>query len=96
MKVFVSDLADADLAEIYQYIAERSPAGADSFVREIARRFENLGMFPFIGRERSMLFRGMRSVVVHPYVVFYTVEPDGIVIMRVLHGRRDIDLEFQR
>jgi plasmid stabilization system protein ParE len=30
------------------------------------------------------------------YVIFYLVERDRIVIVRVLHGRRDIDAEFQR
>jgi plasmid stabilization system protein ParE len=34
--------------------------------------------------------------VAYPYVIFYMVEGDGIIILRVLHGRRDIDSEFQR
>jgi plasmid stabilization system protein ParE len=29
-------------------------------------------------------------VPVHPYVVFYRVRNDGIEIVRVLHGRRDV------
>jgi toxin ParE1/3/4 len=96
MKVFVSDQADADLRQIYRYLAERNAAAAESLIREIDRKFENLSHFPFIGRERSTLSAGIRSVVTHPYVVFYTVEPDRIIIVRVLHGSRDIDAEFQR
>jgi toxin ParE1/3/4 len=97
MKIFVSDRADADLLQIYRYLAERNRTAAESlFFREIDRKFENLGLFPFIGRERTTLSKGIRSVVAHPYVIFYMVDGDRIVIVRVLHGRRDIDAEFQR
>jgi toxin ParE1/3/4 len=96
MKVFVSDRADADLLQIYRYLAERNPAAAESIIREIHRKFENLSHFPFIGRDRSTLSQGTRSVVVHPYVIFYMVERDRIIILRILHGHRDVDAEFQR
>jgi toxin ParE1/3/4 len=96
MKIFVSDRADADLLHIITYLSERSPAAARSVAREINRRFENLSQFPFIGRERSALVPGLRSLVVWPYVIFYLVEPDQISVVRVLDGRRDIDAEFQR
>jgi toxin ParE1/3/4 len=55
-----------------------------------------LSHFPFIGRERSSLARGLRSIVANIHVIFYTVERERIVIVRVLDGRRDIDAEFQR
>jgi toxin ParE1/3/4 len=96
MKVVVSDKADADLVQIYRHLCSQSSVGAESIAREIARKFRNLSDFPFIGRERSSLARGLRSVVVYPYVIFYTIEPNSIVIVRVLHGHRDIDSEFQR
>jgi toxin ParE1/3/4 len=96
MKVIVSDKADADLVQIYRHLSSQSSAGAESIAREIARKFRNLSDFPFIGRERSSLAQGLRSVIVYPYVIFYTIEPDSIVIVRVLHGHRDIDSEFQR
>jgi plasmid stabilization system protein ParE len=67
-----------------------------SRVTDIDRKFENLSYFPFIGRERSSLARGLRSIVANIHVIFYTVERERIVIVRVLDGRRDIDAEFQR
>lgn len=66
------------------------------FAREIDRKFANLIDFPFIGRDRSALSQGIRSIVAYPYVIFYRIEASGIAIIRVLHGRRDIDAEFQR
>jgi toxin ParE1/3/4 len=67
MRVFVSDQADADLLQIYRYLAERSPAAAESVAREIDRKFGILSDFPFVGRDRSTLAQGIRSVVAHPY-----------------------------
>ena len=96
MNIFISDQADADLLQIISYLVERNPAAAHSLVREIDKKFENLSHFPFIGRERSSLAHGLRSVAAGKYVIFYLVERDRIAIVRVLDGRRDIDMEFQR
>jgi toxin ParE1/3/4 len=96
MKVFVSDHADADLAQIKHYLAKRSPAAVLSLSHELDRTFQNLSDFPFIGRKRPTLGDEIRSISIHPYVVFYMVEADCVVIVRVLHGRRDIDAEFRR
>jgi plasmid stabilization system protein ParE len=51
---------------------------------------------PFIGRERSIFARGLRSIVVENYVIFYRAERERILIVRVLDGRRDIAAEFER
>jgi toxin ParE1/3/4 len=96
MKIVVSEQADADLLQIFQYLVERNPNAADAIARDIDRKFKNLCEFPFIGRERSSLASGLRSIVAGIHVIFYTVESHRIVIVRVLDGRRDIDAEFQR
>ncbi|WP_373233501.1 type II toxin-antitoxin system RelE/ParE family toxin, partial [Cohnella sp.] len=33
--------------------------------------------------------RGYRFIVVNPYLVFYRIMNDTVVIHRILHGRRD-------
>jgi toxin ParE1/3/4 len=96
MKIFVSDRADADILQIYEFLTERNPAAAESLAHEIDRKFQNLSRFPFIGRERSSLARGVRSIVAGMYVIFYMVESDRVIIARVIDSRRDIDAEFQR
>jgi toxin ParE1/3/4 len=96
MNIFVSDRADADILQIYKFLAERNPAAAESLVREIDNKFQNLSRFPFIGRERSSLAPGVRSIVAGIHVIFYMIERNRIIIVRVLDGRRDIDAEFQR
>ena len=96
MIVFIAAEARADLLQIDSYIAERNPATADSLAEAINKKFENLLHFPFIGRDRSDLGPGLRSIVADHYVIFYMVEVNRLTIVRVLDGRRDIDAEFLR
>ena len=96
MKIYVSEEADSDLLKIHAYIAERNLAAAVSLANEFNQKFANLARFPFIGRDRSNLLKGVRSVVAENYVIFCRVDRDLVVIVRVLDGRRDIDAEFQR
>jgi len=95
MKVYLSDDADADLLVIHSYLAERNPAAALSLAREFQATFVRLSRFPFIGRDRSHLMSGVRSLVLG-YVVFYRLEADRVTVLRIMDGRRDIDSEFQR
>jgi toxin ParE1/3/4 len=39
---------------------------------------------------------GVRSMPVHPYVVFYRVRNEAVEIVRVIHGRRDIGTIFAK
>ena len=96
MKILVTDRAKGDLLRLYLYLAERNPRSADAIVEAIAIKFEHLSRFPFIGRDRSVLAPGLRSLVVGNLLIFYTVEQDRIIVVRVIDGRMDIDEEFQR
>ena len=96
MKVLLSDKASRDLLRIYSYIAERNPTAAEVLVQRIDEKFDQLSDLPFIGRERSSLAPGLRSVIVGTHLIFYTVSPDSITIVRVIDGRMDIDEEFRR
>jgi toxin ParE1/3/4 len=43
-----------------------------------------------LGRSREEVAPGLRSFPFGRYVIFYEVMPDGIAIVRVLHGARDL------
>ena len=96
MKIVLADKAKSDLFRIYSYVEQRSPAAAEKILSRIDKKFDQLTWFPFIGRERSSLAPGLRSVIVGTHLIFYTVEDDSIIIVRVIDGRMDIDEEFRR
>ena len=96
MKIVWSERAESDLLQIYTYLAERNLKAADALVQEVDAKFKNLTRFPFIGRERSSLAPGLRSILIGTHLIFYLIERDRIVIVRVIDGRMDIDEEFKR
>lgn len=49
-----------------------------------------LAEFPELGRGRDELLRGVRSWVVGAYLIFYRVEATSLIVIRVLHGARDL------
>jgi toxin ParE1/3/4 len=80
----------SDLAEIWDYIADDSEAQADAFVAKIDAKFQILAKQPGIGRLRDELAADLRSLPIGRYVIFYLSLANGVEIIRVLHGSRDI------
>lgn len=66
----------------------------DGILARLEQQARKLAQAPGIGRPRAELRPGLRSCVVGSYVIFYRAIPDGIEVIRVLHGRRDIEAIF--
>ena len=96
MKIVVSDRARRDLLDIFSYLAERNPTAAESALHAIQDKFEHLSRFPFIGRERESLASGLRSLLAGTHLIFYVVESDRVVVIRVIDGRMDVEEQFRR
>lgn len=84
-----------DIDGIWDYIAENSPTRASQFVRRLKRKLEELAANPYMGRARPELDAGLRSFPFEHYVVIYRPVPEGIEVVRILHGRQDIDALFR-
>ncbi|MGH6836503.1 MAG: type II toxin-antitoxin system RelE/ParE family toxin [Methylocella sp.] len=93
-RILIRPRAENDLAEIWDFIAEDSQARADSFLDRIDQSFYDLAGNPNIGRARGELSPNLRSIPFGRYVIFYLALPDGIEIVRVLHGARDLNAIF--
>jgi toxin ParE1/3/4 len=93
----VSPRATADLDEIWLYVAEESgsPNIAQRLTDSITDRFYVLSEHPYLGRSRSELGPGLRSHPVRNYLIFYRVDEGDVLIVRVLHGNRDIEAVFR-
>ena len=87
--------AEADILEIWGYIAEDSVVAADRWVDKLDEKFALWDTQPMMGRAREELSPGIRSLAFGRYVVFFQPVPDGIDVVRVLHGSRDIDASFE-
>ena len=94
LRVIRRPLAQTDILEIWEFIADNSVAAADRWVDHLDDQFRLLATQPMMGRAREELSPGVRSFPIGRYVVFYVPIDDGIDVVRVLHGARDIDALF--
>lgn len=51
---------------------------------------EPLRQFPHSGAPRPRLAPGLRVTFHYPYAIYYTPTAEAVVIVRVLHGARDV------
>jgi toxin ParE1/3/4 len=78
------------------YLAQRgSIETAERFLDKIDRKFKRLSQFPQMGRQRDELYPGLRSVPLEDYLIFYRLVANGIEVMRVVGGYRDLEALFR-
>lgn len=87
--------AETDLLELWVTIAEENLTAADETLDVIQATAMILGTQPEMGRARTELAKGLRSLPTRtPYLIFYLPDDDGLLVVRVLHHARDIDAEY--
>jgi toxin ParE1/3/4 len=82
--------AELDLLEIGSRIAADNPLAADRWLDLLEQKCQLLATMPELGRRRDELAAQLRSLAVGEYVLFYLPQTDGVEIIRVLHGARDL------
>jgi toxin ParE1/3/4 len=87
--------AEADILEIWDYIAEDSALEADRWVDRLDEKIALWATQDLMGRERNELGSGIRSLPFGRYVVFFEPLLDGIDIVRILHSSRDTNPNFE-
>jgi plasmid stabilization system protein ParE len=98
MTCIVKGRARLDLKGHWQYIARDNVEAADRLLRAAEDTFNFIAEHPTLGSQRS--FRkivGVRSRAVtgfKNYLVFYQMRGERVVILRVLHGMRDLPRLF--
>lgn len=93
-RVILTRRAETDLDEIWLHIALENPQAADGVIDAIVDHASIVATQPLIGRARSELTAELRSFPEGSYVIFYEPLSDGVRIIRVLHGARDLDTIF--
>jgi toxin ParE1/3/4 len=88
MKVRFTRPAQRDLAEIYDYISQDSPAIASRFVARLVERARKLANQPYEGMQTD---EPNTRVILAPrlrYFIFYTLDADEIHITHIRHMSR--------
>ncbi|SMH44198.1 type II toxin-antitoxin system RelE/ParE family toxin [Mesorhizobium australicum] len=85
-----TELAKRDIQDIWLGIAVHNPDAATRIVQRIDARIRLLSEFPEPGPERPEVAIGPPALVEGNYLILYRVETDTVLIVRVVHGARDL------
>ena len=69
---------------------QASAEKATRFITALEASFEPALQFPLAGVPRAHFGPDIRVLFHHPYAIYYQPQPDAIVILRVIHGARDV------
>ncbi|MBN9071231.1 MAG: type II toxin-antitoxin system RelE/ParE family toxin [Rhizobiales bacterium] len=94
MRVVFTPAAEADLDDIWLNVALESPRAADKLIDDIRDRTSPLFDFPELGSARPEIAAEMRVLTEGAYLILYRIVEDGVEIVRVIHGARDLTALF--
>jgi len=90
MEVELSSQALEDLSSIALYIAADSPVRALTFTDELQEKAFSLQHMPYKGADRNDVLVGLRLLPHRNYNIYYKVQGQKLIVVRILHAARDI------
>jgi len=96
-RVEITPVAEADIAEIWDYIAQDSPDKATAFTLALEEQIASLEEFPERCpriAENEILGTSYRHLDHGPYRTIFRVSGATVVILRVIHGARLLDTSY--
>ncbi len=93
-KILLSEAAYYDIDSMFSYISQDNKNAAERLRTRLYEAIKQLTEFPEKGavlpeEDAPGATRGYRRIVENPYIIFYRVLEDKIIIARVLHGRQN-------
>jgi toxin ParE1/3/4 len=94
-RYLINVVASRDLNEIADYFANNNLEAGEEFFQAFNRNRQQLVAFPNSGKSYANIRADLRSLSVAGYIVFYRLLDDGIEILRVVSGRRNLQDLFR-
>lgn len=87
-KVLLRPRAEADVQEARDWYEAHQGGLGEAFIDEVSAAMNRLEADP---ERHADYYRGVRRLFLtrFPYKVFYLVEADAVIVLRVLHARQD-------
>lgn len=85
-----SELAVQDLDQICDFVAQSNVKAASQLFDVIRQKCKLVANFPNMGKDYAWIKPNLRGFIINDYIVFYYPHENGIDIVRVVYGRRDL------
>ena len=96
-RVEITEAAEADIAEIWEYITQDKPDAATAIVLSLEEQIGTLERFPErcpLLPENELLGTAYRHLLYGNYRTIFKIVESRVIIMRVLHGAQLLDTEM--
>ena len=93
-RYILADSAKREIDEILSVIVGADEEAAWGWYTKLHDKFATLADSPRIGRVRGDLLPDSLMFPFGNYLIFYDIIPDGIQIIHVTHGKRDVPQVF--
>ncbi|GJD22028.1 plasmid stabilization system [Rivularia sp. IAM M-261] len=90
----ISPQANQDLEEIIDYFTIRNVDAGERFIDEFNKKCRYLANFPNMGRSYADIKNYLRGVPLDGYIILYRINDNGIEILHVVSGYRDLKSLF--
>jgi toxin ParE1/3/4 len=95
----ISDEAIQDLEDISDYFLRTNVAAGEQLLKAFTQRCKQLVSFPKLGRSYAHILPSLRGLPLKGFIILYDVQetPDSLTIeiLRVVHGKRDLQDIFR-
>lgn len=93
-RIVITNPAKQDLLEMSKLIARNNQDAARRIKQRMKQVCRTLANFPNMGRRWDNLVPPLRSFAVDSYLIFYRPIAEGIEVVRVVRGYREIETWF--
>ena len=96
-RVEITAAAQSDIQETFQYIVADNQTAANNLIGEIERQIDSLEQFPLrcpVIPESFELGVEYRHIIYGHYRTIFRVESSRVIILRIIHGARLLNLEI--
>ena len=90
-RVAINTSAEADIADLWDYIAQDDPLAATAFIAALEEQISHLERFPERCPripENTYLGTDLRHLLYGPYRTIFRLGEERVIILRVIHGAR--------
>jgi plasmid stabilization system protein ParE len=97
-RAILSDTANTDLEVIIEYYFGLNKKTAKRYFKEIIERINNLKIFPQLGRIvpecEDIFYDKYREIIYEYFRIIYKIVENTIVVVRIIDGRRLLDMDM--